>query len=150
MKAVGLRVAIVDQLLVELQIAVRVWTEPSPEVDSEIMSLAGEHDDYNTAFFAGAQRGTALERCTDLLRFPDQLPLPMPTQGESSAECWQRKQETASRLQENKKQVILRNQIEEIQSTGKSMMPEGLEKETTAQDIADLIAYIRRPATSAQ
>jgi len=50
-------------------------------------------------------------------------------------------------MQENKKQVILRNQIEEIQSTGKSMMPDGLDKETTVQDIADLIAYIQKPAT---
>jgi len=46
-------------------------------------------------------------------------------------------------MQENRKQVILRNQIEEIQSTGKSMMPDGLEKDTTAQDISDLIAYLR-------
>ncbi len=46
-------------------------------------------------------------------------------------------------MQENKKQVILRNQIEEIQSTGKSMMPDGLEEETTPQDFADLISYLR-------
>lgn len=45
-------------------------------------------------------------------------------------------------MQENKKQVILRNQIEEIQSTGKSMMPDGLEKDTTSQDIADLLSYL--------
>ncbi len=46
-------------------------------------------------------------------------------------------------MQENKKQVILRKQIEEIQSTGKSMMPDGLEKETTPQDFADLLSYLR-------
>jgi len=50
-------------------------------------------------------------------------------------------------MQENRKQVILRNQIEEIQSTGKSMMPEGLEKETTPQDFADLISYLRSKAS---
>ncbi len=46
-------------------------------------------------------------------------------------------------MQENKKQVILRNHIDEIRGTGKSMMPDGLEKETTLQDIADLITYLR-------
>ena len=46
-------------------------------------------------------------------------------------------------MQENRKQVILRNQIEDIRSTGLSMMPDGLEKDTTTQDIADLISYLR-------
>jgi len=46
-------------------------------------------------------------------------------------------------MQENKREVILRNQIEEIQSTGKSMMPDGLEEQTTTQDFADLLAYLQ-------
>lgn len=47
--------------------------------------------------------------------------------------------------QGDKKQTILRGQLDEIRSTGKSLMPDGLEKELTAQDLADLIAYIRKP-----
>ncbi len=46
--------------------------------------------------------------------------------------------------QENKRTTILRNRLEALQSTGKSLMPEGLEKELSPQDVADLIAYIRR------
>ncbi len=44
---------------------------------------------------------------------------------------------------ERKEQVILRSDIEELVSTSKSMMPEGLEKDLLPQDLADLIAYIR-------
>ncbi|MEO2048449.1 MAG: PVC-type heme-binding CxxCH protein [Pirellulales bacterium] len=46
-------------------------------------------------------------------------------------------------MQENKHEVILRNQIDEIQSTGKSMMPDGLEEQTSTQDFADLLAYLQ-------
>lgn len=45
---------------------------------------------------------------------------------------------------ENKRQIILRSDLEELQSTGKSLMPDGLEKEISPQDFADLIAYIRK------
>tara|TARA_R110002111_G_scaffold144910_2_gene211235 strand:- start:36671 stop:41830 length:5160 start_codon:yes stop_codon:yes gene_type:complete len=47
--------------------------------------------------------------------------------------------------QGDKKKTILRGQLEEIRSTGKSLMPDGLEKELTAQDLADLIAYLSKP-----
>jgi len=43
---------------------------------------------------------------------------------------------------EGKEQVILRTEIEELQSTGRSLMPEGLEKDLKPQDLADLIAYL--------
>ncbi len=46
------------------------------------------------------------------------------------------------RAQEGKEQVLLRSELDEFQSTGKSLMPEGLEKEISKQDIADLIAYL--------
>lgn len=46
--------------------------------------------------------------------------------------------------QEKKQHVILRTQVEEIHSTGKSLMPDGLEKVMTHQNLADLIAYIRK------
>jgi hypothetical protein len=37
----------------------------------------------------------------------------------------------------------LRAQIEEIEATGKSLMPEGLEAQLSKQDVADLIAYLQ-------
>jgi putative membrane-bound dehydrogenase-like protein len=51
------------------------------------------------------------------------------------------------RGQEGKETTILRSEIDELQSSGKSLMPEGLEKELSKQDVADLIAYLtaRRP-----
>jgi putative membrane-bound dehydrogenase-like protein len=44
---------------------------------------------------------------------------------------------------DNKQQVILRGDLEELVSTGKSPMPDGLEKDIKHQDMADLIAFIR-------
>jgi putative membrane-bound dehydrogenase-like protein len=46
-------------------------------------------------------------------------------------------------MPEGKQQVILRNDLDELVSTGKSPMPEGLEKEIPHQDMADLIAFVR-------
>ena len=48
--------------------------------------------------------------------------------------------------QDGKQSVILRAQLEELRSTGKSLMPEGLEKELSPQDIADVSAYLRAAA----
>jgi putative heme-binding domain-containing protein len=42
-------------------------------------------------------------------------------------------------------QSVLRRDIDEIFAVGKSIMPEGLERELTPQNLADLIAYLRRP-----
>ena len=54
--------------------------------------------------------------------------------------------ETASsitlRRAEKAEDVILRNQIEEIQATAKSLMPENLESQLSKQDAADVIAYL--------
>ena len=44
---------------------------------------------------------------------------------------------------EGKQQVILRTDLEELVSSNKSVMPEGLEKDLQPQDLADLIAFIR-------
>ena len=44
----------------------------------------------------------------------------------------------------------LRKDLEELTSTGKSLMPEGLEKEVQPQDLADLIAFIRADVVPAQ
>ena len=42
-------------------------------------------------------------------------------------------------------EVILRSDLKELTSSGLSLMPEGFEKTLTAQDMADLIAYILTP-----
>jgi putative membrane-bound dehydrogenase-like protein len=46
------------------------------------------------------------------------------------------------RGQEGKEQVLLRTDIDELTSNGKSLMPEGLEKDIKKQDMADLLAYL--------
>ncbi len=47
---------------------------------------------------------------------------------------------------EKAEDTILRDQIEEIQATGKSLMPEGLEAQLSKQDVVDLIAYLQAVA----
>lgn len=47
---------------------------------------------------------------------------------------------------EAKSTTVLRNQIEELRSTGKSLMPEGLERDLTPAELADLLAFLRRQA----
>jgi putative membrane-bound dehydrogenase-like protein len=42
------------------------------------------------------------------------------------------------------KETILRGDIDELTSTGKSIMPEGLESQITIQDMADLLAFLLR------
>ena len=44
---------------------------------------------------------------------------------------------------DGKPHQLLRNELDELSSSGKSMMPEGLEKDLTPQDIADIIAHVR-------
>lgn len=44
------------------------------------------------------------------------------------------------------RQFLLRANLEELSSTGKSAMPEGLEKELKPQDVADLVAHLRAQA----
>src|SRR5262249_44335146 len=45
---------------------------------------------------------------------------------------------------EGAEDVVLRSEIQELRSTGKSLMPEGLEQVLTAQDIADLIEFLQK------
>lgn len=54
--------------------------------------------------------------------------------------------------EKSEKQVILRKDLEELRASAKSIMPEGLEKEISPQDAADLFAFIRgaAPAMVAQ
>jgi putative heme-binding domain-containing protein len=54
--------------------------------------------------------------------------------------------ETASsitlRRAEGQSDTVLRSSLEELQSTGLSIMPEGLETKLTKQDLADVIEYL--------
>jgi putative membrane-bound dehydrogenase-like protein len=58
--------------------------------------------------------------------------------------------ETASSLTlrraEKAEDTVLRSEIEEIQATAKSVMPEGLEMQLSKQDVADVIAYLQSVA----
>src|SRR5690606_26433373 len=47
------------------------------------------------------------------------------------------------RQPENKSITLSREEIDEMQSSGVSLMPEGLEKDITHQQMADLIAFIK-------
>ena len=48
--------------------------------------------------------------------------------------------------QDNKQHTLLRGAIEELASSGKSLMPEGLEKEIDPAAMADLLAYLAKVA----
>ena len=46
---------------------------------------------------------------------------------------------------EGKTHVLLRNQIEDLRATKKSVMPEGIEKDLTHRDVSDVVAYMVPP-----
>ena len=46
------------------------------------------------------------------------------------------------RRAEGKDEVLLRTRIEQLSGSGRSLMPEGLEKDLSARDLADLIAFV--------
>ena len=48
------------------------------------------------------------------------------------------------RRAEGVEDVLLRSEIDELRSTGQSLMPEGLEQNINPQEMADLIAFLRR------
>ncbi|MGI9427017.1 MAG: hypothetical protein ACR2NM_00050 [Bythopirellula sp.] len=49
------------------------------------------------------------------------------------------------KAQDGKDHVLLRDTLEEMQCTGKSMMPDGMEKDFTRQELGDLITYLSGP-----
>lgn len=49
--------------------------------------------------------------------------------------------------QDGKQQVLLRADIDELKSTGKSLMPEGLERDIEPEQMADLLAFLASAAT---
>jgi putative membrane-bound dehydrogenase-like protein len=50
---------------------------------------------------------------------------------------------------DGKAQVVLRSNVERLAGTGKSLMPEGLEKDVPVAAMADLLAYLRAQAPAA-
>ena len=61
---------------------------------------------------------------------------------------------TSIRLREAeaKEHVLLRNELDQLQSSGRSLMPEGFERDMSPQDVADVIAYVAsttRPSAQA-
>ena len=56
------------------------------------------------------------------------------------------------RRAEAKEDVVLRNNIDQMISTGLSLMPVGLEKDLSRQDIADVISFVKsiQPASAAE
>lgn len=56
------------------------------------------------------------------------------------------------RKAEGKEDIVLRSNIDELVASGKSLMPEGLEKDLSEQDLADIIAFIKtiKPKTPAK
>jgi putative heme-binding domain-containing protein len=51
--------------------------------------------------------------------------------------------------QENRRRILPRQEIEELSSSEKSLMPDGFEKDLTRQQLADLIAYLQGPTRGA-
>ncbi|MCI0377968.1 MAG: HEAT repeat domain-containing protein [Gemmataceae bacterium] len=51
---------------------------------------------------------------------------------------------------DGKRHDILRTDLDELYSTGKSAMPEGVEKEITPEEMAELLAYLRGSIASAK
>lgn len=47
------------------------------------------------------------------------------------------------RRAEGKEDVVLRSSIDELVSSGRSLMPEGLERDLTPQELADVIAFVK-------
>jgi hypothetical protein len=45
--------------------------------------------------------------------------------------------------QDGKTQTVLRSEIDELRATGKSLMPEGIEKDIAPRQLADIFAYVR-------
>ncbi len=51
------------------------------------------------------------------------------------------------RGQDGQQQAFLRTELEELTSSGKSLMPEGLEKDLSKQDLADIFAFLGEQRT---
>ena len=47
------------------------------------------------------------------------------------------------RQAEGKERVIARSEIDSLRASGRSLMPEGVEKDISVQEMADLIAFLK-------
>ena len=47
------------------------------------------------------------------------------------------------RQPEGREVTVLRSEIEELRSTSKSLMPEGIEKEVSVEQMADILAFLK-------
>ena len=54
------------------------------------------------------------------------------------------------RGQQRKEETLLRSDIEELRGSGKSLMPEGLEKDVPKKDMADLLAFLTADPPAAE
>ena len=52
------------------------------------------------------------------------------------------------RKPDGKLDTVLRSEIEELRASGKSLMPEGIEKDMTPQDVADVIRFVIEQTSS--
>jgi putative heme-binding domain-containing protein len=49
---------------------------------------------------------------------------------------------------DGKKHDLLRSDVDELAATGKSLMPEGMERDLPPQDVADLFSFLQRQWSS--
>jgi hypothetical protein len=53
-------------------------------------------------------------------------------------------------LADGKRETLLRVDLEELASGGKSFMPEGLEKDLSVEQLADVIAFVQQSAAESE
>lgn len=107
----------------------------------------------NLAASAGRETQTLIQHLFD----PNQVVLPnyllytvLDTRGQTHSGMIASQTATSLSLRREKETVVtlLRSEIEELNSTGKSLMPEGLEKDLTPQDVSDLAAWLQGQSES--
>ncbi|MFM8287186.1 MAG: c-type cytochrome, partial [Planctomycetaceae bacterium] len=107
----------------------------------------------NLAASAGRETQTLIQHLFD----PNQVVLPnyllytvLDTRGQTHSGMIASQTATSLSLRREKETVVtlLRSEIEELNSTGKSLMPEGLEKDLAPQDVSDLAAWLQAQSES--
>jgi len=102
----------------------------------------------NLAASAGRETQTLVQHLFD----PNQVVLPnylmytvLDTRGQTHSGLISAQTATSLSLRREKDSIVtlLRSEIEELNSTGKSLMPEGLEQDLTPQDVADLATWLQ-------
>jgi putative heme-binding domain-containing protein len=112
-----------------------------PKVGPDLISVAGRSKEDLLVAILDPSREAA----------PDGLAVVVvTTQGQTLTGLLAGETPAAIRLRraEGLEDVVSRSDIEAVRPTGRSLMPDGLEQVLTAQDIADLIAFLRSPISS--